>query len=197
MAPGWVNLFPARCAERIHADDTTAPVLAKGKCRTGRLWTYVRDDRPFAGMAAPAAVFFYSADRGAVHADAHLATYRGLMQADAYAGFNRLNEGLARCEPVEVQSTTWAVPPPPQKRHKKLLISAVQSLFQELTVDTTVDTNDQTLLQQLEQLDVIESSELAVGNAFHAFRFSTTHLGEKSVQDQPVKKSVQDQRAEE
>ncbi len=61
-------------AERIHADDTTVPVLAKGKCRTGRLWTYVRDDRPFAGIAAPAAAFFYSADRGGVHPEAHLAT---------------------------------------------------------------------------------------------------------------------------
>ncbi len=60
-------------AERIHADDTTVPVLARGKCRTGRLWTYVRDDRPFAGTAAPAAAFFYSADRGGVHPDAHLA----------------------------------------------------------------------------------------------------------------------------
>jgi transposase len=76
-------------AERIHADDTTVSVLAKGKCRTGRLWTYVRDDRPFAGTAAPAAAFFYSADRGGVHPDAHLATYAGLMQADAYAGFMR------------------------------------------------------------------------------------------------------------
>jgi hypothetical protein len=41
-------------AQRIHADDTTVPVLAKGKCRTGRLWSYVRDDRPFGGTAAPA-----------------------------------------------------------------------------------------------------------------------------------------------
>jgi len=77
-------------AERIHADDTPVKVLAKGKCRTGRLWTYVRDDRPFAGTVAPAAAFFYSPDRGGVHPDAHLATYAGLMQADAYAGFNRL-----------------------------------------------------------------------------------------------------------
>src|SRR5271167_1918039 len=74
----------AFAAERIHADDTTVPVWAIGKCRTGRLWTYVRDDRPFAGTAAPAAVYFYSADRGGVHPDAHLATYAGLMQADAY-----------------------------------------------------------------------------------------------------------------
>ena len=54
-------------AERIHADDTTVPVLAKGKTRTGRLWTYVRDDRPFAGPDPPAAVFFYSRDRGGEH----------------------------------------------------------------------------------------------------------------------------------
>jgi transposase len=51
-------------AERIHGDDTTVPVLAKGKTITGRLWTYVRDDRPFGGPAPPAAVFFYSRDRG-------------------------------------------------------------------------------------------------------------------------------------
>jgi transposase len=94
-------------AERIHADDTTVPVLAKGKCRTGRLWTYVRDDRPFAGTAAPAAAFFYSADRGAAHPDAHLATYAGLMQADAYAGFNRLYEAGRKPGPI-VAALCWA-----------------------------------------------------------------------------------------
>src|SRR5260370_33707111 len=87
-------------AERIHADETTVRVLAKGKCRTGRLWTYVRDDRPFAGTAAPAAAFFYSPDRGGAHPDAHLATYAGLMQADAYAGFNRLYEAGRKPGPV-------------------------------------------------------------------------------------------------
>ena len=79
-------------AERIHADDTTVPVLAKGKTRTGRLWTYVRDDRPFAGHAPPATMFFYSPDRSGTHPEAHLASYAGPMQADAYAGFNRLYE---------------------------------------------------------------------------------------------------------
>jgi transposase len=83
-------------AERIHADDTPVPVLAKGKTRTGRLWTYVRDDRPFAGPDAPAAVFFYSRDRSGVHPEEHLASYAGLMQADAYAGFNRLYEASRR-----------------------------------------------------------------------------------------------------
>jgi transposase len=79
-------------AERIHGDDTTVPVLAKLKTRTGRIWTYVRDDRPFAGEAAPAAVFFYSPDRSSIHPEQHLAGYCGILQADAYAGFNTLYE---------------------------------------------------------------------------------------------------------
>jgi transposase len=53
--------------ERIHGDDTTVPVLAKGKTITGRLWSYVRDDRPFGGPAPPAAMFFYSPNRSGEH----------------------------------------------------------------------------------------------------------------------------------
>ena len=75
-------------AERIHGDDTTVPVLAKVKTRTGRIWTYVRDDRPFGGADPPAAVFFYSPDRAGIHPKQHLAGYSGILQADAYAGFN-------------------------------------------------------------------------------------------------------------
>ena len=75
-------------AERIHGDDTTVPVLAKGQCRTARIWTYVRDDRPFGGTDPPAAVFFYSPDRAGIHPERHLAGYSGILQADAYAGFN-------------------------------------------------------------------------------------------------------------
>ncbi|MDB5378856.1 MAG: transposase [Rubritepida sp.] len=77
-------------AGRLHGDDTTVPVLAKGRTTTGRLWTYVRDDRPFAGPAPPAALFHFSADRTAVHPNRHLAGYAGILQADAYAGFNDL-----------------------------------------------------------------------------------------------------------
>jgi transposase len=94
-------------AERIHVDDTTVPVLAKGKTRTGRLWTYVRDDRPFAGPDPPAAVFFYSRDRGGEHPEQHLAGYAGLMQADAYAGFNRLYEANRKAGPI-VEAACWA-----------------------------------------------------------------------------------------
>ena len=79
-------------AERIHGDDTTVPVLAKVKTRTGRIWTYVRDDRPFGGADPPAAVFFYSPDRAGIHPEQHLAGYSGILQADAYAGFNSLYE---------------------------------------------------------------------------------------------------------
>ena len=77
-------------AERIHADDTTVPVLARNKCVTGRLWTYVRDDAPFGGSAAPAALYYYSPTRGGEHPEKHLAAYSGLMQADAYSGYNGL-----------------------------------------------------------------------------------------------------------
>ena len=94
-------------AERLHADETTVPVLAAGKTRTGRLWTYVRDDRPFAGSDPPAAAYFYSPDRGGVHPEAHLAGYGGLMQADAYAGFNRLYEPTRRPAPI-VEAVCWA-----------------------------------------------------------------------------------------
>jgi transposase len=94
-------------AERIHADDTTVPVLAKGKTRTGRLWTYVRDDRPFAGPDPPAAVFFYSRDRGGEHPKQHLVSYAGLMQADAYAGFNRLYEANRKPGPI-IEAACWA-----------------------------------------------------------------------------------------
>jgi transposase len=75
---------------RVHGDDTTVPVLAKGKTATGRLWAYVRDDRPFGGRDPPAAVFFYSRDRTGDHPERHLHSYAGILQADAYAGFNRL-----------------------------------------------------------------------------------------------------------
>jgi transposase len=94
-------------AERIHADDTTVPVLAKGKTRTGRLWTYVRDDRPFAGPGPPAAAFFYSRDRGGEHPEQHLAGFAGLMQADAYAGFNHLYAVNRKPAPI-IEAACWA-----------------------------------------------------------------------------------------
>jgi transposase len=82
-------------AEKVHGDDTTVPVLEPGlgRTKTGRLWVYVRDDRPYCGTAPPAAAYFYSPDRGAAHPAAHLATFTGFLQADGYAGFEALYDG--------------------------------------------------------------------------------------------------------
>ena len=77
-------------AERLHGDDTTVPILAKGKTDTGRAWVYVRDDRPFGGTAPPAALFHASRDRSGDHPERHLKQFSGILQADAYAGYNRL-----------------------------------------------------------------------------------------------------------
>jgi transposase len=105
---GWVGataaalqpLIDALAAEvmgsdTLHVDDTPVPVLAPGtgKTKTGRLWTYVRDERPFAGSRPPAALFFYSPDRKGEPPRAHLKEFRGVIHADGYAGFNELFAG--------------------------------------------------------------------------------------------------------
>jgi len=83
-----------KAALKIHADDIPIPVLSpgNGKTKTGRLWVYVRDDRPWADPAPPAVWFEYSPDRKGERPLAHLKDYRGMLQADGYAGFNRLYE---------------------------------------------------------------------------------------------------------
>src|ERR1022692_3778045 len=89
-------------AGKVHADDTPVPVLApgNGKTKTGRLWTYVRDDRPAGSMAAPAVWFAYSPDRKGEHPERHLRTFRGALQADAYAGFNQLYKEDGRIQEI-------------------------------------------------------------------------------------------------
>lgn len=81
-------------AKKLHGDDVPVPVLApgQGKTKTGRLWTYVRDDRPSGSLDAPAVWFVYSPDRKSEHPAEHLKTFEGTLQADGYAGFNRLYE---------------------------------------------------------------------------------------------------------
>lgn len=80
---------------KIHADDTPMPVLAPGtgKTKTGRLWTYVRDERPAGEKTAPAVWFAYSEDRKGEHPRQHLRNFKGALQADAYAGFHHLYDG--------------------------------------------------------------------------------------------------------
>jgi transposase len=93
-------------AERLHGDDTTVPVLAKGKTDTGRCWVYVRDDRPFGGPDPPAAMFYYSRDRAGEHPQRHLAGYAGIFQADAFGGYNKLYEAGRKPAPI-VEAACW------------------------------------------------------------------------------------------
>jgi len=94
-------------AARLHGDDTTVPVLAKLKTDTGRIWTYVRDDRPFGSADPPAALFSYSRDRRQEHPQAHLAEYSGILQADAYAGYNALFKPSRTPAPM-TRALCWA-----------------------------------------------------------------------------------------
>ena len=92
-------------AERLHGDDT--PVLAKGKTATARAWVYVRDDAPFGGPDPPAALFRYSRDRSGDHPVEHLRTFTGILQADIYAGYNRLYAAGRSSGPV-TEAACWA-----------------------------------------------------------------------------------------
>jgi transposase len=94
-------------AERLHGDDTTVPILAKGKTDTGRVWTYVRDDRPFGGSAPPAALFYASRDRTKGHPERHLAHFSGILQADAYSGYNGLYDPERSPGPI-TPALCWA-----------------------------------------------------------------------------------------
>jgi hypothetical protein len=92
-------------ADKLHADDTPVPVLApgKGRTKTGRLWTYVRDDRPAGSEAPPAVWFGYSPDRQGEHPQSHLKDFVGILQADGYAGFGKLYDtGMTR------EAACWA-----------------------------------------------------------------------------------------
>jgi transposase len=94
---------------KLHADDTPVPVLCPGRGTTkqGRLWTYVRDDRA-SGNSTPAAVWFaYSPDRKGLHPRAHLKDYCGILQADGYAGFDKLYNEANPNHPIK-EAACWA-----------------------------------------------------------------------------------------
>ena len=153
-------------AERVHGDDTTVPLLAKGKTITARLWTYVRDDRPFAGPAPPAAVFFYSRSRGGEHPARHLAGYAGILQADAYAGFGDLYDGKRKPGPV-TQAACWG-----HGRRKffeladlrkaPLAIEAVRRIDELFAIERNINgrsASDRQVVRQRESLPIIAELE--------------------------------------
>jgi len=93
--------------DRLHGDDTTVPILAKGRTETGRVWVYVRDDRPFGGKDPPAALFYASRDRTREHPERHLAGWAGILQADAFDGYNRLYLPNRKPRPI-VEALCWS-----------------------------------------------------------------------------------------
>jgi transposase len=108
-------------AVRLHGDDTTVPVLARGKTDIARAWVYVRDDRPFGGPAPPAAVFHYSRDRGGEHPQAHLVGYAGILQADAYGGYGKLY-AAGRSPGLILEAGCWA-----HARRKFFVLADIES----------------------------------------------------------------------
>ncbi|HCQ0121426.1 TPA: IS66 family transposase, partial [Klebsiella pneumoniae] len=94
---------------KLHTDDTPVPVLAPGrkKTKTGRIWTYVRDDRNAGSSDPPAAWFAYSPDRQGKHPELHLRSFRGVLQADAFAGYDRLFS-TSREGGVLTEAACWA-----------------------------------------------------------------------------------------
>jgi transposase len=94
-------------AERLHGDDTIVPILAKGQTVKGRIWTYVRDDRPYGGRGPPAALYYASRDRRQEHPARHLCGFTGILQADAYSGYNELYDVRRAPGPI-TPAMCWA-----------------------------------------------------------------------------------------
>lgn len=140
-------------AGRLHADDTTVPLLAKGKTKTARLWVYARDDRPFAGPAPPAALFRFTADRKGEHPSKHLKAWSGVLQADAYAGFNGLYAADRMPTPV-VEALCWA--------------HARRKLFELADIAANVRRGDKAApisplaLEAVKRIDVVFAAERAI-----------------------------------
>jgi transposase len=143
-------------AERLHGDDTTVPVLAKGRTDTGRCWVYVRDDRPFGGRAPPAAVFYYSRDRSGEHPRRHLAAFAGILQADAYAGYDKLYEPGRAPSPV-TQAACWG-----HARRKFFILADVEAAARRKTQGKAPLVLSPIALEAVRRIDALFEIERAV-----------------------------------
>lgn len=151
-------------AERLHGDDTTVPVLARTKTDVGRLWTYVRDDRPFDGRAPPAALFRYSRDRRTEHPVEHLVGYRGILQADAYAGYNALFRSDRQPAPL-TRALCWA-----HARRKFFELADVASQLKRRKAAVVVSP---IAAEAVRRIDAIFEAERAVNGRSAAERLAT------------------------
>jgi transposase len=143
-------------AERLHGDDTTVPVLAKGKTVTGRCWTYVRDDRPFGGRAPPAALFFYSRDRSGQHPQQHLAAWSGILQADAFGGYGKLYEAEREPGPV-LEASCWA-----HARRKFFELADIEAAARRKAQRRTPQVISPMALEAVQRIDALFDIERAI-----------------------------------
>jgi len=134
-------------ADRLHADDTPIRVLAKGKCAKATVWAYVRDDRPFGGSDPPAVLFHYSRNRKGEHPTRHLSDFAGVLQADAYSGFNPLLDPKREAGTI-TPALCWAhsrrkffelADLKKQARSKKKLVISPMALEAVKRIDTLFD----------------------------------------------------------
>jgi len=146
-------------AERLHGDDTPVPVLAKGKTDTGRIWVYARDDKPFGGQAAPAAVFYYSRDRAGEHPQQHLRSYAGILQADAYAGYLKLFAPERSPGPI-TEAACWA-----HSRRKFFALADIASNAQRKAKRQTPAVISPIALEAVLRIDALFDIERAINGA--------------------------------
>jgi transposase len=153
-------------AERLHGDDTTVPVLAKGKTDVGRCWTYVRDDRPFGGTAAPAAMFYYSRDRRGAHPQGHLQDWSGILQADAYDGYNALYK--AERKPAQVlEAACWA-----HSRRKFFELADIEAAARRKAEGKTPQVVAPLALEAVQRIDAIFAIERPINGLSAAERLA-------------------------
>lgn len=143
-------------AARVHGDDTTIPVLSQGKTVTARLWTYVRDDRPSGGATPPAAVFYYSRDRAGEHPERHLASYSGILQADAYGGYGRLYEPQRSPGPIE-EAACWS-----HARRKFFVLADIEASARRRASSRTPSPISPIALEAVRRIDALFDIERAI-----------------------------------
>ncbi len=156
-------------AERLHGDDTTVPVLAKGKTDVGRCWTYVRDDRPFGGPDPPAAMFYYSRDRRGAHPQAHLSDWRGVLQADAYGGYGELYQ--ADRQPGQIlEAACWA-----HGRRKFFELADIEAAARRKAEGKTPQVVAPLALEAVQRIDAIFAIERQMNGLSAAERLAVRH----------------------
>ena len=143
-------------AARLHGDDTTVPVLAKGKTDTGRIWVYARDDRPFGGVDPPAALFYYSRDRRGEHPAAHLAGWSGILQADAYGGYGDLYAPERQPAPI-LEASCWA-----HSRRKVFELADIEAAARKTARGEKPNLVYPLALEALERIDALFDIERAI-----------------------------------